>query len=392
MSGNRELDIIVYGATGYTGKLVAEYMNGRYGVDGGVLWALAGRSLEKLQVVREELALPAGLPLIQADAADPASLQGMVERARVILTTVGPYQTYGNELVAACARAGTDYVDLCGEPAWMKQMIEVHQETAQSSGARIVFSCGFDSIPFDLGVLYLQQAARERYGSALPRVRGRVRGMQGSWSGGTLASFKATMAAASQDPALLASLQDPFALTGGFTGAEQPDGMQPCYDELIDSWVAPFIMATINTKNIHRTNLLLGHSYGKDFVYDEMLITGPGEQGEAAAQAVAADRSMANDTTQPGEGPTREQRESGFYDLLFVGQSDEGQTIAASVRGDMDPGYGSTSKMIGEAAVCLASSPDIASGGFWTPAAALGSSLIDRLQQNAGLSFQLEGL
>jgi short subunit dehydrogenase-like uncharacterized protein len=392
MSAKRELDIVVYGATGYTGKLVVEYMRGRYGPDDGVQWAIAGRSLEKLQALGEELALPASVSLIQADAGDQSSLDDMVARAQVVLTTVGPYQTYGNELIAACAAAGTDYVDLCGEPAWMKQMIEAHQETAKASGARIVFSCGFDSIPFDLGVLFLQQAAREQLGSTLSRVRGRVRGMQGTWSGGTLASFKATMAAAMKDPELLAALQDPFALTGDFTGTEQPNGLKPAYDEVIDSWVAPFIMATINTKNIHRSNLLLGQPYGADFRYDEMLITGPGEEGEAMARAVASDKSMANDTTQPGEGPTREQRESGFYDVLFIGQGDDGQTIAASVQGDMDPGYGSTSKMISEAAVCLASNLDMASGGIWTPAAALGSALIDRLQQNAGLSFQLESL
>jgi len=392
MNTGRELDIIVYGATGYTGRLVAEYLNNRYGVDGDVTWAMAGRSLEKLNAVREELELPADIPLIDADASDPASLQSMVKRAQVILTTVGPYQTYGSELVAACAAAGTDYVDLCGEPTWMKQMIEEHQQAAQASGARIVFSCGFDSIPFDLGVFYLQQAAEEKLGNTVPSVRGRVRGMQGTWSGGTLASFKATMAAAAQDPALLASLQDPFALTGGFLGAEQPNGLQPKYDEVIDSWVAPFMMATINTKNIHRSNLLLNHRYGEGFAYDEMLVTGPGEQGEAVAKAVAADKSMANDTTQPGEGPTREQRESGFYDVLFVGQSADGQTLAASVKGDMDPGYGSTSKMISEAAVCLAKNLETSPGGIWTPAAALGSLLIDRLQQNAGLSFQLESL
>jgi short subunit dehydrogenase-like uncharacterized protein len=390
MNRQRELDVIVYGATGYTGKLVAEYLNRQYGVNGDVAWAIAGRSLDKLNAVREELELPEELELVQADASDPASLHSMVERAQVILTTVGPYQLYGSELVAACAKAGTDYVDLCGEPAWMKQMIEEHQRAAQASGARIVFSCGFDSIPFDLGVFYLQQAAKDKFGSAAPRVRGRVRGMKGTWSGGTLASFKATMAAAAKDPALLAALQDPFALTQDFTGAEQPNGMRPRYDEVIDSWVAPFIMATINTKNIHRSNLLLDHPYGKDFVYDEMLITGPGEQGEAMAKAVASDKSMASDPTQPGEGPTREQRESGFYDLLFLAQSADGQNITANVKGDMDPGYGSTSKMITEAAVCLAKNLDANSGGISTPAAALGSLLIERLQENAGVTFQLE--
>jgi short subunit dehydrogenase-like uncharacterized protein len=392
MSHNRELDIIVYGATGYTGQLVAEYLNTQYGVGGDVSWAIAGRSQEKLNAVREELGLPEALPLIVADASDAASIHSMVEKAQVILTTVGPYQLYGSELVAACAAAGTDYVDLCGEPTWMKQMIEAHQEAAQASGARIVFSCGFDSIPFDLGVYFLQQAAQKAQGSPLTRVRGRVRGMKGTWSGGTLASFKATMAAAAKDPELVASLQNPFALTPGFTGAEQPHGMQPQYDDVIDSWVAPFMMATINTKNIHRSNFLLGHPYGSDFVYDEMLITGPGDQGEAIAKAVAADKSMANDTTPPGEGPTREQREEGFYDVLFVGQTADGQTLCANVKGDMDPGYGSTSKMIAEAAVCLAKNPDAASGGIWTPAAALGAPLIDRLQQHAGLTFQMESL
>jgi len=390
MTKDRELGIVIYGATGYTGKLVAEYMNRQYGVNGDVSWAIAGRSLAKLEAVRDELGIAADLPLVLADASNPASLTNMAERAKVVLTTVGPYQLYGSELVAACALAGTDYVDLCGEPTWMKQMITAHSDAAKVSGARIVFSCGFDSIPFDLGVFFLQQAARETLGAVVPRIRGRVRGMKGTWSGGTLASFKTTMAAAAKAPDLVATLINPFALTPGFTGAEQPDGMQPVYDDVVESWVAPFVMATINTKNIHRSNLLLDHHYGKDFVYDEMFMTGPGEKGEAIARAVAKDKSMATDPTQPGEGPTPEARASGFYDVLFVGQAADGKTICASVQGDMDPGYGSTSKMIVESAVCLLDNPDAASGGIWTPASALGSLLIDRLQQNAGLTFQLE--
>ena len=390
MKKDRELGIIVYGATGYTGKLVAEYLNKQYGVGGEVSWAIAGRSVEKLEAVREELGLAAELPLVVADANEPATITAMAERAQVVLTTVGPYQLYGSDLVAACAAAGTDYVDLCGEPTWMQQMIAAHAEQAQASGARIVFSCGFDSIPFDLGVYFLQEAAVTASGQPLSRVRGRVRDMKGTWSGGTLASFKATMAAAAKEPELFATLINPFALTPGFTGPEQPDGMHPVYDEVINSWVAPFVMATINTKNIHRSNLLLQHRYGEDFAYDEMFVTGPGEQGEAIAKAIAEDKSMATDPTPPGEGPTREQRENGLYDLLFLGQSADGKTISAGVKGDRDPGYGSTSKMIVESAVCLLKHPEAASGGIWTPAAALGSLLIDRLQQNAGLTFELE--
>jgi short subunit dehydrogenase-like uncharacterized protein len=390
MKKNREIGIVVYGATGYTGKLVAEYLNNQYGADGDINWAMAGRSLEKLEAVRDDLGVSHKIPLLVVDAGDPSSIAAMAEKAAVVISTVGPYQLYGSDLVAACAAAGTDYVDLCGEPTWMKEMIDAHSEAAKASGARIVFSCGFDSIPFDLGVWLLQQKAQEAFGSALSRVRGRVRAMKGVWSGGTLASFRSTMAAAAKYPSLVATLMNPFALTPGFTGPEQPNGLQPMYDELLESWVAPFVMATINTKNIHRSNVLLNHSYGTDFAYDEMFITGPGDEGETMAKAIASDKSMATDTTPPGEGPTKEQRETGFYDLLFVGEGPDGKTLRVSVTGDMDPGYGSTSKMIAESAICLLKNPEAASGGIWTPAAAMGSLLIDRLKRNAGLTFEVE--
>ena len=390
MRSDQEIGIVIYGATGYTGRLVVDYMNKQYGVNGDVSWAMAGRSLDKLQAVRDELGVDVSVPLVVADAEQPATIKAMVERASVVLTTVGPYQLYGNELVAACAQAGTDYVDLCGEPTWMEQMINAHSQAAKASGARIVFSCGFDSIPFDLGVLFLQQQAVKAFGKALPRVRGRVRTMNGTWSGGTLASFKETMAAMEKDPSLIDIMLNPFALTPGFNGVDQPDGMQPQFDKVLNSWVAPFMMAIINTKNIHRSNFLLGHQYGKEFAYDEMLLTGEGEQGEAVAKAVAEDTSMANDTTQPGEGPTKEQRENGSYDLLFAGTAEDGQQLMVNVRGDMDPGYGSTSKMITESAVCLLKNPATVAGGIWTPAPAMGSLLIERLQNNAGLTFELE--
>jgi short subunit dehydrogenase-like uncharacterized protein len=390
MKNNRELGIVVYGATGFTGRLVAEYLNKQYGVNGEVVWAMAGRSLSKLEQVRDEMGISADVPLVVADSSDLASITAMVERTAVVCTTVGPYQLYGNELVEACAVAGTDYVDLCGEPGWMHKMIGTHSEAAEASGARIVFSCGFDSSPFDLGVLFLQQTAEQKLGTTVPRVRGRVRAMKGTFSGGTLASFRTTMAAAAKDRDLVNVLRNPFSLTPGFTGADQPRGDKPVFDEVLQSWIAPFVMASINTKNIHRSNMLMGHQYGTDFVYDEMMMTGPGEKGEAVANHIASDNSMAEDPRQPGEGPDKEERENGMYDVLFVGQATNGDLVKVSVQGDKDPGYGSTSKMIAESAVCLLKNPETASGGIWTPAPAMGSLLIERLQANAGLTFTVE--
>jgi short subunit dehydrogenase-like uncharacterized protein len=390
MARYRELDIIVYGATGFTGRLVCEYLNNQYGTGGEINWAMAGRSRDKLVRVRDEMGIPDTVTLIEADADDPASMTDLANRAHVVLTTVGPYQLYGSRLVAACATAGTDYVDLCGEPNWMHEMIGAHGAAAQASGARILFSCGFDSIPFELGVYFLEQKAVEKFGAPLPRVKGRVRGMKGGFSGGTLASLKATLAATAGKPELRQLLGSPFALTEGFTGPEQPTGLTPVYEEELGSWSAPFVMATINTKNVHRSNLLMDHPFGKDFVYDEMLLTGPGEKGEATARAVASDNSMAKSTLQPGDGPSKEERENGMFDVLFVGSNSQGQSLAVGVKGNMDPGYGSTSKMIAEAAVCLVKHPDAAAGGIWTPGAALKDRLIERLERNAGMTFLLE--
>jgi short subunit dehydrogenase-like uncharacterized protein len=221
----RDFDLIVYGATGYTGRLIAEYLATSYRGDDALSWAIAGRSTDKLQKVRADIGAPDDLPLVKADAAEPASLRSMCERAAVIITTVGPYQLHGPELVAACAATGTAYVDLCGEPAWMRRMIDAHHEEAKRTGARIVFSCGFDSIPFDLGVLTLQEKAREKFGRPARRVKARLRNVKGGMSGGTAASAQATLAAAARDPALIRLLTDPFALTPGFTGprASSPD-------------------------------------------------------------------------------------------------------------------------------------------------------------------------
>jgi short subunit dehydrogenase-like uncharacterized protein len=390
MESNREFDIVVYGATGFTGRLVAEYLHRQYGVNGEVKWAMAGRSIDKLVAVRDEMGVGSDVPLVVADADDIESVKKMVASTSVVLTTVGPYQLYGNELVAACAAQGTDYVDLCGEPAWMHKMIAEHSAAAEKSGARIVFSCGFDSIPFDLGVFFLQQQAVSALGSTVTRVKGRVRAMKGSMSGGTLASFRATMAAAGRDRSLIGVLRNPFALTSGFEGAEQPLGNKPEYDEALQSWIAPFVMASINTKNVHRSNLLLGHHYGEDFVYDEMMVTGPGEKGEAIAKAISEDTSMAKSTIMPGEGPCKEERENGLYDVLMVGEHADGRSVRISVKGDRDPGYGSTSKMIAESAVCLVKNPQLASGGIWTTAPVMGAELIERLQANAGLTFTVE--
>jgi len=388
-NADKPFDIVVFGASGYTGRLVAEYLAAEYGGT-DLTWAMAGRSLDKLTSVRTEMGISDAVALLEVDADNPASVSEMVDACRVVITTVGPYQLYGDELVKQCAERGTDYVDLTGEPSWMHETIARFSEAAKLSGARIVHSCGFDSIPFDLGVYLLQQHAIEKTGEPIATVKGRVRAMNGTFSGGTIASMRATMASAKANPAIIQVLTNPFALTEGFTGPEQPAGMAPQYDEELQSWSAPFIMAPINTKNIHRSNFLMAHRYGEDFRYDEMLLTGDGDQGKAAAEFVAKDDSVAKSDLQPGEGPSKEERENGNYDAIFAGQACTGDLMISSVQGDRDPGYGSTSKMLAEAAMCLLHNPELASGGLWTPAAAMGDALIERLQAHAGLTFQIE--
>jgi short subunit dehydrogenase-like uncharacterized protein len=386
-----EFDIVVYGASGFTGQLVAEYLAAEYrGSD--IKWAMAGRSLDKLASVRDAIGAPRDLPLIAADASNPASLKAMVDRTVSVLTTVGPYQLYGTDLVAACAATGTDYLDLCGEPVWMRQMIEAHETEARRSGARIVFSCGYDSLPFELGVWFLQEAAKKQFGSTVARVKGRVRKMKGTFSGGTAASMKAIFAAAANDPSLIPMLRDPFVLTPGFEGPKQPPGNKPLFDEDLDMWVAPFVMANINTRNVHRSNFLLGFPYGKEFVYDEMMIAGPKDTGEATARAIVAGNNKlgAQGGPKPGEGPSKDERESGYFDLLFIGFTPDGRQIKAVVTGNRDPGYGSTSKMIAECAICLRrDTPDVA-GGIWTPGVAMKDALIKRLEAHAGMTFRIE--
>jgi short subunit dehydrogenase-like uncharacterized protein len=389
---SREFDIIVYGASGFTGRLVAEYLDANYKNGGPVKWAMAGRSLEKLAAVRDEIGAPADTPLIACDANDPASLEAMVKSTKVVLTTVGPYQLYGEGLVAACAAHGTDYVDLCGEPVWMRFMVDAHEAAAKASGARIVFSCGFDSIPSDLGVQLAQEEMMARYGVPATRINARVRKISGGASGGTVASLKATLVAAASNPKVLEYLRDPFAITPGFTGAKQPSGMKVYFDEVMGSWVAPFVMAPINTRNVHRTNMLLSHPYGQDFVYEEMMATGPGDKGEMIANAVANDKSMSSDSApKPGEGPSKEEREAGHYDILFMADAGEGKTVNVAVTGDRDPGYGSTSKMIAESALCLLNEAKDAKGGIWTAGSVMGPALRGRLIANAGLTFGVEG-
>jgi short subunit dehydrogenase-like uncharacterized protein len=387
-----KFDIVVYGATGFTGQLVAEYLAAHYTEADAPKWAMAGRSLDKLASVRDAIGAPKDTALIVADASDPKSLNAMVEQTRSVLSTVGPYQLYGNELLAACVASGTDYFDLCGEPVWMHQMIDKHEAAAKASGARIVFSCGFDSVPFELGAFFVQEEAKRVFGAPASRVKGRVRDMRGTLSGGTAASGRATFEAVAKDLSLVSILNDPFALTPDFKGPKQPKGNKAVFEEDLQSWTAPFTMALINTRNVHRSNMLMGFPYGREFVYDEMVVTGPGEKGEANAKKVIAANSgkTGPSAPKPGEGPSKQERENGLYDLLYIAVAPDGREVRAAVKGDRDPGYGSTSKMISECAICLLrDTPDVPAG-FWTPGAAMQHKLIKRLTDHAGLTFAVE--
>ena len=390
MSKSSEFDFVVYGATGFTGKLVVEYLQAKYSDNNEINWAMAGRSLEKLNQVKTDLGVSNSVKILEVNSNDQASIEKMMEMTDCVLTTVGPYQLYGNEIVKSCAETGTDYVDLCGEPGWMHEIISKYNDKAKETGARIVFSCGFDSIPFDLGVLFLQDEVKKQTGRTSNKVRARVRVMEGEFSGGTAASFGATMASLKTNPELFSILGNPFSLSEGFQGPQQENDSKPVFDEALGVWVAPFFMAPINTKNVHRSNMLQNHAYGEDFLYNEMWVAGPGEEGEQVAKMMATANPMSgDDVPKPGEGPSKQSREAGNYDVLFCADI-EGSVISTSVTGDMDPGYGSTSKMIAESAICLVKDSAELKGGIYTPASSMGSKLIKRLVDNAGLTFNVE--
>lgn len=400
-------DIVVFGATSFVGQILCRYLWQRHGTGGEVKWALAGRSQAKLEQVRGQLGHGAqALPLLVADAADEQALRAVCQQTRVVISTVGPYALYGSPLVKVCAETGTDYCDLTGEVPWMAQMIAAHENTAKKTGARIVHTCGFDSVPSDLGVQYLQEQAQAKFGAPCTSVRMRIARIKGGLSGGTVASMLNMMREMEKDPSVKRVLTNPFVLTPQGRGIRQPNVNFMAYDDAARSWLAPFVMASINTRVVHRTNHLMGSPYGQDFKYDEAMMTGPGLAGRLRAFGMAAGLggfmvASSFKTTRhlleryvvpkPGEGPSPQSQERGLYDLRFMGETCQGQKMTAKVTGDRDPGYGSTAKMLGEAGACLAFDlpKSEMGGGFWTPAALMGSKLRSRLIQHAGLKFDV---
>ena len=403
---DQTFDIIVYGATSFVGQIMTRYMQAQF-ADGSIRWAIAGRSKSKLEALSRDAGLT-GIEMLVADAGDEAALKAMCARAKVIVSTVGPYALYGDTLVKVCAETGTHYCDLTGEPQWIRRMQDRHEDAARQSGAWIVHCCGFDSIPSDLGVHFLQQQAAKRFGQTCNRINMRVVKIKGGASGGTIASMINMVKEASGDAELREQLKDPYSICPpghGFT-ARQPD-VQMAYDEEYGSWIAPFIMAAINARVVHRSNALSHNSYGDGFLYEEAMVSGEGASGKRAARAISwgmtgAMIGLALPPTRwllenhvlpkPGEGPSEKQQREGEYDLVFLGKTPKGDKIRCRVTGDRDPGYGSTAKMLAQAAACLAKDlPDTTPGGFWTPASLMGDKLIARLEAHAGLSFELAG-
>ena len=397
---DRPYDLVVFGATSFVGQILTARLVER--APTGLRWAIAGRSAAKLADVAA--ASGADVERIVADAGDHDAMDALATSTRVVVSTVGPYALYGSPLVAAVARAGTDYCDLTGEPQWMRAMIDAHQATAARTGARIVHACGFDSIPSDLGVWFTQRQAIERFGEPCTSIAFRLKAAKGGASGGTIASGLNLVEEASRDPSLRAMLANPYALApeGMRRGPKQPGVTIPRRDPASGGWVAPFIMAATNTRVVQRTHALLGRPWGEDFEYDEAMLVGDGPVGALKAAAVAAglagfagaaafgpSRSLLRKVLpDPGEGPSPEAQEAGFFDIRLYGRTAGGVEIVTKVTGDRDPGYGSTAKMLTEAGLAfLDVDHGVVGGGFWTPATAFGDLLIDRLVTHAGLTF-----
>jgi short subunit dehydrogenase-like uncharacterized protein len=387
-----------------------EYMAKTYGVNGEIKWAVAGRNASKLTEVKLKIlgADAQNLPQLVADVNDEASLQKLVSDTKVVCTTVGPYALYGSFLVALCAELGTHYCDLTGEVQWMHEMIEAHQGAAEASGAKIVHTCGFDSIPSDLGTYFVQGEMYKAHGVYAARVKYRVVGSKGGVSGGTVASMMNMMEEANARPEILDIIADPYALNPPNMprGADGADQTTAEYDKDFRQWTGPFVMAGINTRVVRRSHALLGYPWGNRFKYDEAILTGDGPFGFAKALLVAGGTGLMNKVTGigslrklvarvvpvPGEGPSVTVMENGFFEIELRASNPEDpkKSLTAVVTGDRDPGYGSTSKMIAESAVCLAFDDLDSAGGFLTPASAMGYFLISRLAEKGGMGFTLK--
>jgi short subunit dehydrogenase-like uncharacterized protein len=407
---NKEFDIVVFGATSFVGKILCNYLANEY-TEPNLTWAMAARSEKKLNKLKVSLGEnAAAIPLIIADSSDEQALQSMCEKTELIISTVGPYALYGELLVKICCQLGTDYCDLTGEPQWIRRMISQYEDDAKRSGARIVNCCGFDSIPSDLGVKFLQDHAQRHFGSYCDVVKLRVKVLKGGASGGTIASGLNLYKEASADPEIRKEMRDPYSLcpTGhAFTAHQHNVSVE--FDEDFDSWAGPFIMASINTRVVLRSNALLDGHYDENFKYDEALLTSATNKGEKAAKristgtkvsmfmmAFAAMRWLAARffLPSPGEGPTPEQQLKGCYDLRLLGRTPQGGRVRVKVTGDRDPGYGSTAKMLAQAGLSLRRDVDEGEvgGGFWTPATVFNDKLITRLIDYAGMDFELESL
>ncbi|UUM26629.1 saccharopine dehydrogenase NADP-binding domain-containing protein [Acinetobacter colistiniresistens] len=406
-------DLVVFGATSFVGQILTRYLAEYFADHKEQLnWAIAGRSQQKLQHVKDALGTAGqAIPILVADANNQTELDALCAQTRVVVSTVGPYALYGEPLVQACVNNGTDYCDLTGETQWIKQMITKYEAQAQQSGARIVHCCGFDSVPSDMGVYYLQQQAQQQFNAPATQVSMRVRTLKGGASGGTVASLINVVQEAAADPALRKDLLNPYILCPADHGNTQRQIYIKTakFDPDFNAWIAPFVMAAVNERVVHRSNALSGNAYGNNFSYNEAILTGEGLKGRLKALGVVSGlaafmlAAVSKPISQvmeryllpkPGEGPTPEQQLTGRFDLRFVGKTDAGQSLKVKVTGDRDPGYGSTGKMLGQATLSLAidhakdSEKVGRNGGFWTPATMFDDRFIQRLTDHAGLKFE----
>ena len=398
----RKYDLLIWGATSFTGKLVTEYLFNKYG-SSKIKWAIAGRNLDKLKKIRSEVA-DEKIPMFIADSFDEESLLKFIKKTKVVCSTVGPYSLYGTKLVKLCVENNTNYCDITGEAHWIRNLIDQFHEEAKSKKIKIVNSCGFDSIPSDMGVYFIQNEIKKTYKNYANFIKMRVAGIRGGISGGTYGSINNLLKEAYSNKKIFRVLNNPYGLNpkNKMEGMDKKDLRKIIFDKESNSWIYPFIMAGINTKIVRRSHALTNFQYGKDFRYEEAMMSGKGISGLLKAILAAFPLAMIglnpnsflkkivnSYMPKPGEGPGLEKRKNGFYNLRFYVTIDERRKAFAKVVGDNDPGYGSTSKMLAESALCLAFDKLPENYGVVTPSIAMGNQLLERLRNNAGLNFQI---